>query len=344
MCRPSTLLLTALLTLCTNAAAAKDITVVNFGGANGAAQKIAFVEPFQNQGNQRVISLEYDGDQTKVKQMVGAGNVSWDVVEVESGDLGPGCEQGLYEKLDFSKIGKRSDFLPEAIHPCGVGVFIWSTVLAYNPAKLKGAPLGWPDFWNVAKFPGQRGMRKGARYNLEFALMADGVPALLVYDVLATPDGVNRAFRKLTQLKPYIKWWEGGAQPPQMLSSGEVVMSTAYSGRIDAAQREGRKLSITWSGSIYDLDYWAIPRGSPNRAIGEQFIAYASSEPAQAEYARNIAYGPVNTHALERLDAKTLANLPIAPYNAKNAVQNNVQFWARQGPTLEQRFKEWLAN
>jgi len=187
-------------------------------------------------------------------------------------------------------------------------------------------------------------MRKGARYNLEFALMADGVPALAVYDVLATPEGVERAFRKLSQLKRYIKWWEAGAQPPKMLANGDVVMSTAYSGRIDAARREGKKLSITWSGSIYDLDYWAIPRGAPNRALAEQFIAYASSATAQTAFAKNIAYGPINIRALENLDAKTLAELPIAPYNAKNAVQHSPQFWAKHGEVLESRFKEWLVR
>ena len=85
-------------------------------------------------------------------------------------------------------------------------------------------------------------MRKGARYNLEFALMADGVKTADVYKVLATKDGADRAFKKLTELKPNIQWWEAGAQPPQFLVAGDVVMTTAYNGRIDAAQREGKNL------------------------------------------------------------------------------------------------------
>ncbi|WP_187172480.1 extracellular solute-binding protein, partial [Enterococcus faecium] len=132
-------------------------------------------------------------------------------------------------------------------------------------------PKGWADFWDVKTFPGKRGMRKGARYNLEFALMADGVPVKDVYKVLATKDGQNRAFKKLDQLKPNIQWWEAGAQPPQFLVAGDVVMSTAFNGRIDAAQREGKNLKVVWNGSIYDLDYWAIPKGSPNKALAEQY-------------------------------------------------------------------------
>ena len=76
-----------------------------------------------------------------------------------------------------AKIGNKADFVPAAVTECGVGIFVWSTVMAYNGDKLKTAPTTWADFWDVKKFPGKRGMRKGARYNLEFALMADGVQA-----------------------------------------------------------------------------------------------------------------------------------------------------------------------
>ena len=157
-------------------------------------------------------------------------------------------------------------------------------------------------------------MRKGARYNLEFALMADGVKPADVYKVLATKAGADRAFKKLTELKPNIQWWEAGAQPPQFLVAGDVVMATAYNGRIDAAQREGKNLKIIWTGQIYDLDYWAIPKGSPNKDAAQKFIAFAChAGRRRPEYAKNIAYGPTNKKALAKLDAKTLSNLPTAP-------------------------------
>ena len=216
--------------------------------------------------------------------------------------------------------------------------------MAYDGDKLKTAPTTWADFWDTKKFPGKRGMRKGARYNLEFALMADGVKPADVYKVLATKDGADRAFKKLTELKPNIQWWEAGAQPPQFLVAGDVVMSTAYNGRIDAANREGKNLKITWTGGIYDLDYWAIPKGTPNKDAALKFIAFASTPDAQAEYAKNIAYGPTNNKALAKLDAKTLANLPTAPANAKDALQFNLKFWADQGEELEKRFASWAAQ
>ena len=164
--------------------------------------------------------------------------------------------------------------------------------MAYNGDKLKDGPKTWADFCDTKKFAGKRGMRKGARYNLEFALMADGVKSADVYKVLATKAGADRAFKKLTELKPSIQWWEAGAQPPQFLVAGDVVMSTAYNGRIDAANREGKNLKITWTGGIYDLDYWAIPKGTPNKDASLKFIAFASTPEAQAEYAKQHRLRP----------------------------------------------------
>ncbi|MBW8777849.1 MAG: ABC transporter substrate-binding protein [Burkholderiales bacterium] len=338
-----TLVATLAMALSLPALAQQQLTVVNFGGANANAQKKAFYEPYEKTGT-KVVAVEYNGEQAKIKVMVDTRNVTWDVVEVESPDAARGCDEGLFEKLDYSKIGNKADFVPAAVTDCGIGIFVWSTVMAYNGDKLKVGPKTWADFWDVKKFPGKRGMRKGARYNLEFALMADGVKPADVYKTLATKEGADRAFKKLGELKSSIQWWEAGAQPPQFLVAGDVVMSTVYNGRIDAANREGKNLVIGWTGGIYDLDYWVIPKGDPNKDAALKFIAFASTPAAQAEYARNIAYGPTNTKALAKLDAKTLSNLPTAPANAKDALQFNLKFWADQGEDLEKRFASWATN
>lgn len=334
----------ALLALAGGAQAETTLTVVNFGGANGNAQKVAYFAPFEKAQQAKVIGVEYNGEQAKIKAMVEAKKVSWDVVEVESPDLTRGCDEGLFEKLDYAKIGNKADFQKAAVHECGIGTFVWSTVMAYDADKLKTAPTTWADFWDVKKFPGKRAMRKGARYNVEFALMADGVAVGDVYKVLKTKQGADRAFKKLSELKPNIQWWEAGAQPPQFLVAGDVAMTTAYNGRIDAAQREGKNLKITWTGGIYDLDFWVIPKGSPNKELATKFIALASGADTQATYAKNISYGPTNVKALAKLDAKVLAQLPTAPANAKTALHFDVGFWADQGEALEKRFAAWAAN
>lgn len=328
---------------CATPALAVDLTAVSFGGASKAAQTKAFYEPFEKATGNKVLGGEYNGEMAKVKAMVDTRSVSWNLVEVESPELARGCDEGLFEELDPSLAGNAEDFIEGAIQPCGIGFFVWSTVLAYNADKLASAPQGWADFWDVNQYPGKRGLRKGAKYTLEFALMADGVPVKDVYKVLATKEGQDRAFKKLDELKPHIQWWEAGAQPPQYLVSGDVVMSSAYNGRIAAVQDESN-LQVVWNGGIYDFDSWAIPRGAKNLEMAKEFLSFTVLPEAQKTFSENIAYGPTNKKAIDLLPPERLSLMPTTPENIANQVAIDVTFWADYGEQLEQRFNAWAAR
>ena len=161
-----------------NALAATDLTVVSFGGANKAAQVKAFYAPWEAKGDGKIIAGEYNGEMAKIKAMVDTKSISWDLVEVESPELSRGCDEDMFEPLDPALFGNPEQYVKGAIQSCGAGFFVWSTVLAYNADKLKTAPTSWADFWDTKTFPGKRGLRKGAKYTLEFALMADGVAVI----------------------------------------------------------------------------------------------------------------------------------------------------------------------
>ncbi len=187
-------------------AQAETLTVVSFGGTNKDAQDKAFYKPFMAEGKDSIEAGEYNGEMARIRAMVETKQIGWDVVELETPELERGCEEGLFETLDWSKIGNKADFAKGSVSECGAGFFVWSTVLTYDGNKLKTAPTSWADFWDVEKFPGKRALRKSAKYTLEIALMADGVKREDVYKVLATPAGVDRAFKKLDVLKPHIQW------------------------------------------------------------------------------------------------------------------------------------------
>ena len=156
-----------------NAWAATDLTVVSFGGANKAAQVKAFYAPWEAKGEGKIIAGEYNGEMAKIKAMVDTKSISWDLVEVESPELSRGCDEDMFEALDPALFGNPEQYVKGAIQTCGAGFFVWSTVLAYNADKLKTAPTSWVDFWDTKTFPGKRGLRQGAKYTLEFALMAE---------------------------------------------------------------------------------------------------------------------------------------------------------------------------
>jgi putative spermidine/putrescine transport system substrate-binding protein len=335
-----TVFIWSLLTATPSLADGPELVIVSFGGANRAAQGKAFYEPWEKSGNGRVIAGEYNGELASVRSMVQGRDVTWDLVEVESPELARGCDEGLFEPIDSTLFGNTAEYVKGTVDNCGVGFFVWSTVLAFNADKFEKAPGGWADFWNTGAFPGKRALRTGAKYNLEIALMADGVAPRDVYKVLASPAGQDRAFAKLTQLKPDIRWWTTGAQPAQYLASGEVVMSSAYNGRITPMPN----LRTVWSGGLYDFDAWAIPKGAKNIEAAQRFMAYSVMPEPQSRYSRAINYGPVNLKAIALLERPLSRDLPTSQANLEAQMQIDATFWAEHGEQLERRFESWVGH
>lgn len=328
------------------AMAQRPLTVVSWGGAYQEAQKKIYFEPFKQESGVQMIDESWDGGIGVLRSRVEGGTDSgWDVVQVESEELTIGCDEGMFEPLDWSKIGGEDAYIEAAVHECGVGAIVWDFALGYDKDKLKEAPAGWADFFDTTKFPGKRALRQGPKSNLEIALMADGVAPSDVYEMLATEEGVKRAFDKLATIKNDIVWWKSGAQPPQLLASGEVVMTSAYNGRIDAANlSDNRNFGIQWNGALFTIDSWVILKTSPNKDAAYQFIAFAGKPELQAKLPDSIAYGVTAKEATPLIKPERLPDLPTAPENMANAVQISDEFWIENIDALTERFNTWAAN
>ena len=220
--------------------AAEQITFVSQGGAYQQAQTVAILDPAAKKLGITINQDSIPDAWPQIKTQVGSGKPIWDVVDTPTGNCLRGGEQGLIEKLDFSKIPNGAA-MPEAYRsPYSVSYEFYSSVLAYNQKTFpKDAPNSWADFWDVKKFPGRRALRNHPFATLEAALMADGVAPDKLY-----PLDVDRAFKKLEEIKPHITvWWTSGAQSAQLLNDGEVDMEMAWNGRVSAVaqgRRQGR--------------------------------------------------------------------------------------------------------
>ena len=247
--------LLALLVLGLPVAAEQSLTVVSFGGSYARASQKAYHEPFTEATGIEVRLEDYNGGLAQIRAQVETGKVYWDVVDLNVADAVLGCDEGLLEFITVEDLPPAADgtpaeedFFPGTLTECGIGTIFFSSIYAYHPQHFPDAkPETIEDFFDLERFPGRRGMRRVPGDNLEIALLADGVPIAEVYATLDTPEGVERAIRKLDTIKDHIVWWETGAQPPQMLADGEVVMSTAYNGRIFNAQvLENQPFVVVW--------------------------------------------------------------------------------------------------
>jgi putative spermidine/putrescine transport system substrate-binding protein len=283
------------------------------------------------------------GIEALTRQAKSSGN-SWDLVMVDGEELAAGCAGGLFEKLDWSQIGGRDHYLPIAVSDCGVGATLSTLVLAWDRDKLAGS-ASWADFWDVTRFPGKRGLHKGVRGNLEIALMADGVAPGDVYKVLATSDGVDRAFRKLDQLRPYVVWWNTPEDSSRILASGDVLMTSAPGAAIGEATRAThRNFAVQWADSLMDVLSWTILKGSPEAREATQFLYFSGTPAIEARLPALAAGGGLAKGASDFVPPELAAMSPTSPANIQSALRLDVAFWQSNLAKLRQRFDTWLAH
>ena len=123
--------------------------------------------------------------------------------------------------------------------------------------------------------------------------MADGVAPDKLY-----PLDVDRAFKKLEEIKPHITvWWTSGAQSAQLLNDGEVDMVMAWNGRVSALAKEGAKVAYTYNQGILQSTSLCVLKGAPNLATAIKFLNEAVDPVHQANLPLHIDYGPANPKA-----------------------------------------------
>ena len=338
------LVMTGIRMCLTSFASARDLTVVSWGGPVQKAQSTSFFEPFTQVTKIPLQQASWEGGIGVLRAKVQSGNVDWDVIEVESDELALGCEENLYVKLDWSKIGGKNIYFPEAVSPCGVGALLYSFTLAYDPAQIKEAPKSWADFYDLKKFPGKRSLRSGPKLTLETALLADGVAPADVYKVLGTDEGVARAFKKLNSIKSSIIWWKTGQTPVQLLTSGEVAMTGIFNGRITAARKAGKDLRLVWNQSMFGWDSWVILKGSPNVDSAYKLLDFMSDPRRQAGQMKLLANGTSNKQSIALTDKSDLVELPSAPDHLAHEFEINAQFWLDNFDKLNERFTKWVSQ
>jgi putative spermidine/putrescine transport system substrate-binding protein len=330
------------------------LTVVSWGDVYGRTQTIALFHPFADKAHVDVNVVNYGGGLKEIAAQVASGDVAWDVVDLELEDAAKACREGLLERLSDLELppgangqAARRDFVAGALGPCWVGSAVYSQVIAFDSRRFGDAqPQRLEDFFDPQRYPGPRGLRDGPKFNLELALIADGVQPWRVYSILSTPEGVDRALRKLDTIKKSIVWWRRVAEPAQMLGDGRIAMGTTLNARVFDLDAEP-KIHTIWDGQLYELDVFGIPKGSPKKKLAVDFIRFATAPAALADEARYLPYGPARLSAIALIkpnpenQADMRPYLPTAPVNFSRALAVDPDWWAKYGPQLQARWTAW---
>jgi len=315
------------------------IVMNDSGGATQAANRKTFYDAFEKRYG-ITVNTTSPVNLGKLKAMVASGNIEWTVTEVAGPDAVLAARLGLLEPLDL-KVVDLSNFAPgvrdaKYVFPKSA----YSTIIGYRTDVFKEGqgPKNWAEFFDVKKFPGPRTMQNSPTENLEFALLADGVPADKLY-----PLDVDRAFRKLDQIKPYVAvWWTTGAQSAQILVDKEAVIGTAWNGRYYDLVKKGAPIAMEWTGGALKASAFGIPKGAKDAYWGQRLLALAADPKLQGAYASIIGYPGLNLDATKYTDPQIVPYLPTSPENLPKQWWVNLEWWADNGPAVQERWSRWI--
>lgn len=357
------LLIAAMITVFTSgiALAETELVIVSWGGAYTESQQKAYHEPYMklNPGIKIVNDDSSSSGPAKLRAQIEAGNVTWDLLDAVVADAIALCDEGLVEEINHDKdlapapdgTPASKDFEGMLLSPCFIPTIVYSTTFGYRTDKFKTAPTKLADVFDLKNFPGKRSLQKKPIDNLEWALIADGVDVSKVYEVLSTPEGVNRAFKKLDTIKDHVIWWSQGAQPPQLLADGEVTMASGFNGRLFSAIEEDKQpIAMLWDYQVFDIDGWVVPKGAPHKDEIMKYLKFGTDTQRLADQAKYISYGParkssaplVGKHA--ELGIEMAPHMPTDPANAKRVLVKDHLWWADHEVELTERFNAWLAK
>ena len=313
-----------------------EVSFVSFGGVYQGAQRTGWLEPYAELTGVTFVESE-DSSNATIQAQVESGNVTWDIVDVGN-DFGLDANADLLEPIDYSLV-KKDEIIEGFATTYRVADITYGVVLAYNTAETGGAvPEGWADFFDTTKFPGKRGLWNYSTGGvLEFALMADGVAPADLY-----PLDLPRAIAKLDTIKDDIVWWTSGAESQELIGSGEVAMSMIWNGRgYSAKHQDGNPVELQWNQQILTADYFVVPKGSPNRQIAMEFIAWATCAQNNSAVSESIPYGPTNVNSEPNPDV--VADLAVTNADDNTAYFDD-EYLVNNFAEIDAAFQAWVTQ
>lgn len=322
----------------------KELVVVATGGAFEQSLRKNFYEPFTEKTGVRIRPVAASNAETwtKVKAMREANAIGWDIVTAWPEDLV--AQADSLAKLDCSRLTNLSQAVDGACTERGLLRTMGGVNIVYDAKRFpQGGPQTWADFWDVKRFPGPRAMPNAGApwWPLMAALMADGVPRDKLF-----PLDLDRAFRKLDELRPSIAvWWRTGDQSMQLLRSGEVVMAMMWSGSGFVLKDQGLPISVVWNDAVPNIGYWALLKGGANQDKAYAFLDYYLTRPeAHLTFADAFKYDTSNRNMLALLSPEDRAARGSAPENmAKMAAIDPAWIAANRAAVIE-RWNRWLSK
>jgi putative spermidine/putrescine transport system substrate-binding protein len=320
------------------------VIVSGWGGAMQQAMRDCYFIPFTKATGIKVVEQTYGGQGlARVKSQLAEGAAQVDLLDAAPFWVVLGRKQNLLDKISLPALAK-DDFTPGSIDEYAFGFSTISWGITYTRSSGK-PPTCWRDFWDTKTFKGRRAFFGPfiARHP-EYALMADGIAPSAVYPL--DDAKIERAFRKLEELRPAINvWYQSAVQCEQLLLDQQVDMAEFFSGRAFYLKDEGVPITFVWDQALINTSMFVLARGAPNPDNAIKFLSFIAQPEPQAAFAKAINYGPTNIKAFDLItNEETLQRLPSFAPNLAKQIPLDYMWWGENQDRLAARWNRLMAG
>jgi putative spermidine/putrescine transport system substrate-binding protein len=321
-------------------AGSKTVVVRDSGGAYGQALQKAIYTPFTQETGINVQVTNLQG--TQMLAQIQQGRPQFDLINNSMKELLKYANQDGLEKLDHDRIKSlTSAKIPDRqITEYAVAHSFYAQCIAYRTDAFGGRkPQSWADFWDTKTFQGSRSLcnPEADLPELEFALLADGVPMDKLY-----PLDVDRAFKAMSRIRADVKkFWDSGPLPGVLLSRQEVTMSTIWHGRLADLTKQNVPVAAQLNGARRQFSGFGIPKGAAHADTAYQLLDYSLRPEVQAALARAYPSNPSSLVAYNKLTKQELSTLAGAPQYYDKGFDADVDWWLKNEAAVTKRWLEW---
>ena len=317
------------------------ITYVGYGGAGQEAQIQAWQVPYTQAHPNITFVNTSPPDVAQVKAQVEAGAVLWDVLATAPYAAEQNCGT-LFEPLEIELTVPEEDLVPGSVGECYTANWINASPMAYRTdAFPNGGPETIEDFFDVEKFPGQRGFVTNLQNGiLEYAAIAGGADPENLYplDVDAALDELE-TIRSVTTFAPNV----GALQ--QAVAAGQVDVFFAPDSRLVPLMKEGTDITIVWDVTVASINAFAVPKGSTKKEAVEAFLASVMEPGPVAKISELLGVAPINLKAELNLDEfASKVEVYNPEVNPGITVLQDIPWYTKNFNEASTKLTNWLAG
>ena len=323
------------------AQAAREITMVNWGGIANQGFGRFYGEPFMaDNANWKVVQDSSGPSAGRIRSQVEAGRVTWDLCDSSGSSSIQLGGLNLLAKVDYGIVPKDTVIDPAFTLEYGAAPYSFSSVLVYDKSKFPEPPQSWADFWDLRKFPGRRLLRRDALTSLDAALLSMGRTKDNLY-----PIDTRAAMARVREIRRDLVFWTSGSESENIMRTGEAVMGLIWHTRAKVLHEETQgRLTWTWNQGFLQQGIFVIPRGNPSGEMAQRCLASMLSKPEpQVGLLQFLGNGPTHKAAAARVPENFRIFNPTDPANAEKQVLIGTPWWGANYIQTNQDFLDSIS-